>query len=632
MNIFFSDGLSGEVIMDKRFKAIIGEYLPPLLPLLLAAATFAVYARIFSHDFVTLWDDNFYVTNNPDAWGFSWINIQGAFTNFYAGNYAPVQILSYMLDYTVWKFNPAGYLLSNILLHIINGLLFFRILARCGQEKIVALSATALFLLHPLQVETVAWVSQRKSLLAILFMLIAWEFYCRWRESLAGNRWIPYAVSVAAFILSLLSKSVTVVFPLILILYDSSFTSDKRLRLRDKLPFLVAALLVAIVTFIAQEPGSGGRTDYHGGSPWVTFLSMLPVFCRYLGMLFWPFNLSADYAAPVHATADFTVMTAFLLLSIISVAGWRLWKTNRPAAFWILFFWLGLLPVSQVVPLVTMMNDRYLYLPLMGATALFGMVAGKLGSAREGEYLRPVNVAIVSVVAAAAIISVYRTAVWRDSITLFGDVVTKYPNSERGWRNFAEANQNAGKIVEARRIYEQALVVKPDNQTALVGFAEFLNSTGKLDEAYPLIQKLLKLNPGHASGWFALGDNLQKKKNYEGAEKAYLKVLEIQPNALPTYQTLGDLATLQRRFDAGRAYFDTIESKKPGLFEPAYRRACLEAQAGSQEQALYWLELAIKRGYNDFDEIYDNSELEILWNTPRFMMLLDTYFPGKVPR
>jgi len=603
--------------------------------LCLSLLVMLVYARILGHDFVTIWDDNFYVTDNPDAWGFSWANIEGAFTNFYTGNYAPVQILSYMLDFTVWGLNPAGYLLTNILLHIINGLLFFRILTRCFQDRLITLSATALFLLHPLQVETVAWVSQRKSLLAILFMLAAWEFYCRWRESAAENRWISYAASIAAFILSLLSKSATVVFPLVLILYDISFMpSGRRLRLRDKVPFLVAALVVAAVTFVAQKPevGSGGRADYHGGSAWVTFLSMLPVFCRYLGMLVWPLDLSADYAAPVHKTLDLAVIAAFMLLLLLTAAGWRLWKANHPAVFWLLVFWIGLLPVSQIVPLVTMMNDRYLYLPLLGATALFGMTAGGLSERAGGKYAWYVKAAVLAVVSLSAVISFNRAAVWRDSITLFRDVVTRYPHSDRGWRLYADANQNAGRINEARQIYAQALVANPASQTAMVGLADLLNSIGQLDEAYQLVQKLLGLNPGHAAGWLALGDNLQKRKDYSGAEQAYRKVLELQPTAYPTYQKLGDLAVLQRRFEQGRDYFDTLERVSSGSYTAAYRRACLEAQAGNQAEAFQWLEEAILRGFVDYDTLYDSRELESLWNSPRFMMILEKYFPGKLSR
>ena len=622
--------------MGERFRSIIAECRPNLLPLLLLAViTFAVYVRILGHDFVTIWDDNFYVTDNPSAWGFSWINIKGAFTNFYTGNYAPVQILSYMLDYTFWGLNPAGYLLTNILLHIFNGFLFFKLLSRSFQDRIIPLAATAIFLLHPLQVETVAWVSQRKNLLSILFMLAAWVCYCRWRERNAGNGRLGYAASIAAFMLSLLAKSVTVVFPLALILYDISFPSnDRRLRLKDKLPFMIAALLVAVVTFIAQKPevGSGGRTGYHGGSPWATFLSMLPVFCRYLGMLFWPLNLSADYAAPVHSTPDLVVITALFLLLGLLTAGWQLWKRDRPAGFWFLFFWLGVLPVSQIVPLVTMMNDRYLYLPMLGAAALFGMTAGKLAGVGNAKYAGLVNIAVVAILAAAAIVSFNRAAVWRDSITLFRDVVTRYPGSDRGWRFYADANQNAGKITEAQRIYEQALAINPDNQTAMTGLADLLNSAGKIDEAYPLLQKLLRINPGHAAGWLALGDNLLKKKDYERAEKAYLKVLELQPTAFPTYQKLGDLAVLQGHFDIGRTYFDTLEKVSPGSYTAAYRRACLEAQAGNQDQALIWLEHAIERGYQDYDAIYDNRELSSLWSSPGFMMLLEKHFPGRIPR
>ena len=611
-------------VMKKNYLAI----------LVLCLLCFAVYGRIVGHDFLTLWDDNYYVTENPHAWGFSWRNIRGAFTSFYTGNYAPVQILSYMADFTLWGLNPAGYLLTNIVIHCLNGLLLFRLLQRWYPERTVAFFAAALFLLHPLQVETVAWVSQRKSLLAIMFMLISWEQYCRYRESRAGNR-LAYGVSLAAYVASLLAKSVTVVFPVILLIYDISVPhGEKRCRFREKIPFLLAALLVATVTFLAQKPevGNGGRTAYHGGSPWVTLISMLPVFCRYLGMVVWPVNLSAHYGLPVHDRIDAAVIGAALLLVLVGLSGLFLWRRERRLGFWFFFFWLALLPVSQLVPLVTMMNDRYLYLPLVGVAVLGGSGLSRLVHSSAGRLAGPVTAVAAALVLVLASASYKRAGVWSDSITLFRDVVTKYPQSDIGWRYLADATQNAGRIAEARRIYEQALAYNPENQTALVGFGKLLTSMRKLDEADRHLRKLLQLNSEHAAGWAALGENLVKQGAYAEAAKAYRRALAIQPDAAPVYLLLGDVALLQGHFDEAREYLAKVEAISATIPEAAYRRACLEAQAGRTDVAFDWLEKAIQRGYHDFDAIYDNKELAPLWNNPRFTMILDTYFPGRVPR
>lgn len=598
--------------------------------LLLAMATFAVYARILGHDFLYIWDDNFYVTENPSAWGFSLENLKGAFSNFYTGNYAPVQILSYMLDYTFWGLNPAGYLFTNIVIHLLNGLLIYHLLLRLYGGRMLPFIAAALFLLHPLQVETVAWVSQRKSLLAIFFMLVAWELYCSYRENPAGKRWYAYAASVFVFILSLLAKSVTVGFPVTLLLFDSCFLHrEARLRYKDKIPYVFATLAVAVITLVAQSPevGNGGRTGYHGGTPWATLLTMLTVFCRYLGMIFRPGNLSADYAPPVHTYPDLSVFISVLILLAVALFGVILWHKDRRNGFWFLFFWLGLLPVSQIVPIVTLMNDRYLYLPLVGVAVLAGSGAAVLANLKGEKYSLPVKVGAVTVLVTLAIVSFNRAAVWHDSITLFRDQTAKYPDSVRGWRFLAEAYLRYDRVPEARQTYYRALALKEDNQTVLVGIAGLLNDINELDESYSYLQKLLRINPEHAAGWVVLGDNLLKKKEYTEAEKAYRRALSIQPSALPVYLKLGDIAIHQKRYDEARGDFDFLERKSPNNPDVAYRRACLEALTGNTDDALTWLEKSLQRGYRDYDSIYSNSELSSVWNNPRFVMLLNRYFP-----
>ena len=146
---------------------------------LLIAATFAVYGQILGHGFISNWDDSAYVTDNPFAQKITWSNLRTIFSTYFVGNYAPVQMFSYMLDYAVWGGWAGGFLLTNLVVHTSNGLLFFRLLSRLHSDHLMAFFGSAVFLLHPVQVESVAWVSQRKNLLAMLFFLVAWEGYCR---------------------------------------------------------------------------------------------------------------------------------------------------------------------------------------------------------------------------------------------------------------------------------------------------------------------------------------------------------------------------------------------------------------------------------------------------------------------
>ena len=151
----------------------------PLLVLLLAGL--AIYGRMLGHDFLPTWDDAGYVLDNPDIRGFTIANLRAVFSRFYMGNYAPVQMLSYMLDYSIWGLRPWGYLLTNLLLHLANGLLFYHLVQRLEGDDSWAWLAALIFLVHPVQVESVAWVSQRKNLLAMLFSLLSFHGYLRFR-------------------------------------------------------------------------------------------------------------------------------------------------------------------------------------------------------------------------------------------------------------------------------------------------------------------------------------------------------------------------------------------------------------------------------------------------------------------
>ena len=342
-----------------RFKKL--RHLIPLL--LIIVSTAAVYGRILGHDFINL-DDPWYISLNPAVAGFTWQHIKEVFSSFYIGNYAPVQMLSYMLDYTLWGMQPGGFFLANIVIHIANGLMVYRLFLRFHGNRLFATVATGIFLLHPVQVESVAWVAQRKNLLAMLFFLVAWECYCRYREAAPDRGKTAYLLSLSAFVLALLSKSIAVIFPIVLIMYDFCFpAAGRRVALLDKIPFFFAAGVIAAVTMYSQMPnvGAGGRIPgLHGGSVLATVFTMLPVFCRYLGMTVWPSALSADYNPPVHQSPDSVVLGAFLVLLAAVWGGWRLYRYDRRLGFWVAFFFVALLPVSQIVPLYTLINDRYL--------------------------------------------------------------------------------------------------------------------------------------------------------------------------------------------------------------------------------------------------------------------------------
>jgi 4-amino-4-deoxy-L-arabinose transferase-like glycosyltransferase len=459
--------------------------------LFLALVVFAVYGRIIGHDFIN-WDDESYVVFNQAITGFTWEHLKEAFSTNYVGNYAPLHIISYMLDYTLWGMYPGGFLFMNVVLHSVNGILWYRMLLRWYEDRLLAVVAACLFLVHPVQVETVAWVSQRKNLLAMLLFLVAWNCYCCFREAPVGRGWSSYIVSVAAFGLAILTKSVVVIFPLVLLWYDFCFEeADGRFQVKDKIPFfLLSAGGVALAVFSQSQELNGGRVGYHGGSAWYTFLTMVPVLCSYISMIVWPTSLSALYSPLLRTSIDGAVLSSAALLVMISGAGFALYRRDRRSGFWVLLWLIGLLPVLQIIPLNTLISDRYLYFPMLGVSALTGVGCAyvvKRAGVRHGVLARTL---IAGVLMTLALLSFFRAEKWKDSLTLWKDAVAKVPESSRAWGNLGAAYQRIDAPQEAFEAYQRGLELYPDNEQILYNLGTMYYYAGDNEEAQRYFQRL----------------------------------------------------------------------------------------------------------------------------------------------
>jgi len=436
----------------RRFTIIPGFWPVTATGVLIIAALLVFYGML-DHQFLPNWDDDLYVSENLCIRGFSLINLQCAFSRTFVGNYAPVQMLSYMFDYELWGLSPRGFLVTNLLLHIMTGVLLWRLAIRTGATEAGALAAALLFLVHQLQVESVAWVSQRKTLLCAFFFFSSLHVWRSWRQ--LGGRW-RFNLSLIFFILSLLSKSLAVVLPFVLLLHDRLLLGvrDRLSLFRPLIPFFAAACVAGLIAMSTQESWEGGgRASWHGGNPWATFWTMLPVYARYLALLLWPAQLSAFYYQPVRSGPDWVSAGALALIAVLAVLLVRLSKRNPQAGFWGGFALLGFLPVAQIVPLVTLMNDRYLYLPLAGVAGLFGWAVGR-GAMMDNVLLRRLFLCtIAGVILTLATRAHHRVPVWRDSFTLWSDAAAKEPDAGMPWLELAGLHYKAGRYGEAWNYY-----------------------------------------------------------------------------------------------------------------------------------------------------------------------------------
>lgn len=583
-------------------------HLVPLLLLLMG--TLVVYGRIIGYDFIFNWDDDAYVFNNQALSGLSFFNIKLAFTNSYVGNYAPIHILSYMLDKILWGMNPHGYHLSNIIIHAANGLIFYLLLVKWSENRLWSFAAAFLFLVHPVQVETVAWVSQRKNLLAMFFCLIAFAAWQKYRD----QKSLPwYVASLIAFLLAILAKVVAVIFPVIILFYDAGYANREKIwrLLKDKISFVVITLLVGILTIKIQ-----GGQSFHGGNPWNTFLTMSTVLVRYIRLLFWPTNLSVIYDPPIKTSIDGEVLAGLILLVILISVGIFLWKRRHEALFWYSLFFLGLLPVSQIIPMVTLMNDRYLYFPMLGAAPLLLWPLRNVETRSPTRRVITISLATILILAAAS--AWQRTAAWQTASTLWSDAVQKVPSDKIVWGKMIEAYIRSDNLKDI----PVSLVNNPMFRKGMEAPIREFMSRHDTFNARRILDHLVAAYPDYAEVWYLEGFVNSRNGEPDKAEEMFWYSLTLDPKFAKSYFGLGNIALEQRDYALAASYYTKAEATGGPVEIIAANQAAVAVMSGNLAGAKSHLERAFRSGMKDCEAFTEDWEFSAIKNQPEFQMLL----------
>lgn len=429
-----------------------------ILPcLVLFSLSCLLYAKATGFGFIPSWDDAEYVIDNIYIRGFSAQNLEFIFTRTFFSNYAPLHLLSYAIDFSIWELDPAGYHLTNIIIHGLNSCLVYLIVSRITGLKAAAFIPALMFALHPLNVENVAWVAERKTLLTSFFSFLSVLSYLAFRDK---GRFGLYLLCVFFFMLALLSKPLTVTLPLIALAYEAFIKKEFKAW-----PYLVPLFAVSLVfAVIAFKAHSGANTIEEGSlSAGVLFgavyPTMLPVYWKYIGMIVWPSGLSGFYDTPVYGSFLAPVVA-------VSLLGWAVafalvfWKGTAQVRFWFLWFWIWLLPVSNIIPIPVYYADRYMYLPAIGAFVLFSLLLSKAAAAFPPAKKASVGFALViAVFFASAAFS--RLDVWKDEISFWEDTVKKSPAQDKARLNLGYAYEMSGRFEEAEQAYIEAIKIYP---------------------------------------------------------------------------------------------------------------------------------------------------------------------------
>jgi hypothetical protein len=423
-----------------------------------------LYAKTLDFDFILTWDDQVYVVNNPDLQDLSWNGIRSLATKTYIGNYLPVQMLSYVIDRIIGGMSPGVFHLLNSLLHVANVLLCYLLLRRLVSTVWICVAVTAIFAVHPVNVEAVAWISQRKTVLSSLLFFGTVLTYLRWRDS--GSR-TTYLAAVFFFLLSVFTKTSVILLPAILALHSHFWFREDR-RLNSLFSFMLISIAGAGGTVLASSgsailAGTMNAEALLGG----IYPTMVPIYWKYVGLLLFPHQQSAFYDTTVYRSfVDPAV--AFSLLAWVALLWWVFRRGSNQVRFWSAWAILCFLPMSNVIPFQVFYADRFLYLSLIGFfTALFtcfGEVLEQAGSRLRGRLRFQKAIAagaIVLVTFPFAAVSWHRLDVWRNEVTLWEDTVLKSPGLPNPQLYLALAYLRRGRLQEAERWYVSAAQLQP---------------------------------------------------------------------------------------------------------------------------------------------------------------------------
>ncbi len=551
-----------------------------LLAFLLIVLTYIPYYSVGSFDFVN-YDDNLYVTENLMVQkGISSESIKWAFTTFRTANWHPVTWLSLMTDYEFFGLNPGAFHRVNLLIHIMNSLLLFFLFWKYTGSIWKSWLLAILFAVHPVHVESVAWVSERKDVLSTLFWLIVMMFYYFYVKT-RKQKWVVFALF--SFVIGSLTKPMIVTLPFALLLID--IWPLKRLKwnmepqskkgsvnhtfemkpffslIKEKFPFFIISTGSAVITFIAQKQG-GAVSSIEGLPLAYRIKNSIFSYFQYIKKMIWPKDLAVFYPFNENITLSQVIFSVVILIAISYMAIYFIKKYAFLFSGW--FWYLGtLVPVIGIVQVgAQSMADRYTYIPSIG---LFYMIIwGVAHAVRKWKVVKTFVVVGVTVVIFLFIkISNAQVATWKDSITLFTHAIEVTDDNSVAYSNAGFELFQTGRIDESIEHLTKAVKLSSANSMAYNNLGMAYGQKGELDKAIPLLEKALELDKNNARAHQNMGIAVGRKGDIEKAKQHFKKAVEINPLFADAWNNLGKAYLMQQQAEEGEKVFRKLLALDP---------------------------------------------------------------------
>lgn len=603
----------------------------PYLGLFAVAITFVVYIPALRNDFVPNWDDGGYVLEYEPIQEINAENLKEIFTAFYKGNYHPLTTTLYALQYALVEDSPGLYHFTNVLLHCLNVLLVFIILRRLFGQPLTAFWVALIFGIHPMHVESVAWISELKDVLYTFFYLLAILNFLDYREQ---NKTKHLLFSVLLFLLALMAKSAAVTLPLVLVLTD--WLKKRRFSLAlgsSLLPFFALSLIFGIIAIRSQgEQGAIQDLTPLFSAVDRVFIAGYAIM-TYVVKLFAPFRLIAMYPYPSNAGGQFPLevyLAPIAVLTLLALLFISL-KRSRVPAYGGLFFLATSLLTLQILPVGgAVVAERYSYVPYIGLSLIPVWLLVRNHQQPKDitrwRHLIPAAFSLFFIVLTAQ-----RIPVWENGLRLFTDLIEKNPTLPFAYNNRGYAYQkyyndlnksledysraisfdstyyrslsnrgvvlfNMGRIEEAIPDFTRSLRYRPDNEDALIGRANSLSSLGKYAESLPDYDTYLKLRPDHAEAWLWRGVALYNTGNLTASLADIQQSRRLDPGSAESAYWEGlALKALGRSPDALKALEDAVRLDA-GRSDALMLRGLIHYEAGDLQQALDAFTASIQAG------------------------------------
>jgi len=568
-----------------------------LLLCLLLLVTGIAFHSVLKNGF-TNWDDHGYVVENPLVKDLSAANLKIIFTNQVMGNYHPFTILSLALDYRLFGMNAPGFHAMSLLFHLLSVALLFLFLLKLTGNTWPAVIAALLFAIHPMHVESVAWISERKDVGYVFFYLVALLLYLHYLEA-TRKRYVFYGLVMCSFLISLLFKGQAVTLPLVLLLIDYFKGRNLRETWRDKIPLFLVALAFGVVAILAQKE-SDSIQDIKLYSYWERILFAGNALAGYLWKSVVPAKLSAFYPYPdkTGAAYDWYIYVIPVLIAGLGIVAFLAMKKSKDFAFGCLFFLVNIGLVLQLLPVGNaIMADRYSYLAFTGIFFVAGQYFQKYFLA-ETAPLKKFKAAGILALGIYFIFlvnaTVARTRVWHDSGKLFTDVIQKYPNVPIAYNNLGSYYQKQDRLPEAKANFDQAIRIQPDFPDALVNRSDVFRVWGQVDSSVHDCTHAIRINPKVSGAWMNRGIAYAILNKPDSAMRDFNRVLSLDPSSAKAYGNRGNLFDIQGKTDSALADYNHALALDPSYQDVYGNRARSYIKKGRLDDAITDLNTAIR--------------------------------------